>query len=73
MTSADYLKNKLHWEQVFYEFIFEALGFSKNKEQMMKLARSLKLKLLRAQLKNTNSKEKVMISLLFGVSGCYLI
>jgi len=38
------LKNKASWEQVFYELIFEALGFSKNKEQMMKLARSFRLK-----------------------------
>lgn len=33
------------WEQALYEFIFEALGFSKNKEQMKTLAGNLPLKL----------------------------
>ena len=68
-AGANYLKNKAHWEQAFYEFIFESLGFSKNKEQMMKLGRSLKLKTIKALLKNVSSKEKLLISALFGVSG----
>jgi hypothetical protein len=34
------------WEQVLYEFVFEALGYSKNKEPMMKLARNLRLEMI---------------------------
>jgi hypothetical protein len=43
VKSTEYLKKKNLWEQVLYEFIFEALGYSKNKEQMLKLSQSLKL------------------------------
>jgi len=67
--AANYLKQKANWEQAFYEFLFESLGFSKNKDQMMKLARILKLKTIKPLLKNISSKEKLLISALFGISG----
>lgn len=34
------------WQQLFYELIFEALGYSKNKTQMMELAQNANLKFL---------------------------
>ncbi len=36
-------KDKKLWEQLLYEYVFEALGFSKNKNAMLKLARLVKL------------------------------
>lgn len=39
------MNSRVVWEQVLYEFIFEALGFSKNKDQMKTLAGNLPLKL----------------------------
>ncbi len=40
-------KNKKLWEQLFYELIFEALGYSKNKKIMMKLAQNVPLEIIR--------------------------
>lgn len=62
------VKKKILWEQVLYEFIFEALGFSKNKEQMLKLASSLTLFHLKKILKNDHSPVFLQ-ALLFGSSG----
>jgi len=68
--SADYLKNKIHWEQVIYEFVFEALGFSKNKEQMLKLARSYKLLIAKERCDRGNLNRVINIQAeLFGYSG----
>ena len=39
----DSLKQSGLWKQALYEFTFEALGFSKNKEPMLKLASNIKL------------------------------
>ncbi len=39
-------KKKSVWEQVLYEYIFEALGFAKNKEQMLKLSAIVSLSLI---------------------------
>lgn len=41
------LSKKDVWIQLFYEGIFEALGYSRNKEIMTKLARSVDIKLLK--------------------------
>ena len=77
-TSSDYIKNKSHWEQVFYELVFEALGFSKNKEQMLKLARSYKLLIARERSESGILKDKAnngndtrifLQAVLFGISG----
>lgn len=56
------------WEQVLYEFIFEALGFSKNKEQMMKLASSANLKLLGKYAEKDILKIQ---SILYGTAGFF--
>lgn len=60
--------NKAVWEQALYEFIFEALGFSKNKEQMMKLASSVTLKLLGKYAGNDITKIQ---ALLYGTAGFF--
>ncbi len=39
-------KSKEIWQQLFYELIFEALGFSKNKTQMIELAKLANVKFL---------------------------
>ena len=60
------LKNKSIWEQALYEFIFEALGFSKNKEQMLKLSSNLALELIK---KHSAGKTTDIQSLLYGAGG----
>ena len=41
------MNNKAVWEQLFYEGIFEALGYSRNKEIMLRLAKAVELKYLK--------------------------
>ena len=58
------------WEQVFYEYTFEALGFSKNKEPMLKLADNLRLVKIKPIMSKSNLEQTILIqSLLFGSSG----
>lgn len=59
-------KNKSTWEQALYEFIFEALGFAKNKEQMLKLSSNLTLELFK---KNAVRSIEDIQALLFGAGG----
>ena len=68
VKSGDYLKKKRVWEQVLYEFIFEALGFSKNKEQMLRLSQSLKLENITKFIKKDGYILYVQ-TLLYGTSG----
>lgn len=65
-----FLNKSTYWKQVFYEFFLEALGFSKNKEPMIKLARCLTINKIIKFIRNT-SYEKIFIiqALLFGYSG----
>jgi len=59
-------QRKSIWEQVFCEFVFEALGFSKNKDQMLALAASADLK----WLEKTSGGNLIAIqALLFGRAG----
>lgn len=62
------VKKKILWEQVLYEYIFEALGFSKNKEQMLKLASSVSLFGFKRHAGSKNSL-KFIQAMLFGSSG----
>ena len=65
-TVKSSLKKSELWNQLLYEFIFEALGYSKNKEQMLKLAQSLKLSAFNGGAHN----ELIHLqALLFGCSG----
>ena len=42
---SDFVSKEI-WQQLFYELIFEALGYSKNKNQMMNLAQAANIKFL---------------------------
>ncbi len=59
-------KNKGIWEQSLYEFVFEALGFAKNKEQMLKLSSSLTLELIK---KHSEGSITGIQALLYGAGG----
>ncbi len=67
---AEFMRKSVLWEQAFYEFIFEALGFSKNKEPMLKLAKSLKLGKIRSAVNKSNETDSLTVqSLLYGCGG----
>lgn len=61
----DDFKDKKVWEQVLYEIVFEALGYSKNKTIMMSLAQAANLKFME-KLGNDNLKIE---SALFNIAG----
>ncbi len=65
-TEVQISKQSSVWEQALYEYIFEALGFAKNKEQMLKLSGIVNLKLIS---KLYNGSILNIQALLFGVSG----
>ena len=56
------------WQQLYYEQIFEALGYSKNKDIMMKLSKAADTKFLKSVDQLT--KEKIE-SILFHISGLF--
>jgi hypothetical protein len=61
---------KIFWEQLLYENFFEALGYSKNKNQFIKLSRKLNIILIRKIL--SSGKKDIILrlqALLFGTSG----
>ena len=62
--SGDY-KDINIWEQILFEFICEALGFSKNKNQFLKLAKNISIPVIKLKSFNILSTD----SLLFGISG----
>ncbi len=66
-AGENYLKKSSLWKQVLYEFTFEALGFSKNKEQMLKLVGSLKLKTVEKIIKSSDILH--IQAAIFGCSG----
>lgn len=66
--SNDLPKNKNLWQQVLYEFIFEALGFAKNKEQMLKLSSSVTLMKLKQYAGNDILKIQAS---LYGAAGLF--
>ena len=78
-VTGEYLKTSRLWKQVLYEFVFEALGYSKNKEPMLKLASGLKLKDINklilsepsARLKRSDGYLLFIQSLLFGSGGFF--
>lgn len=61
-------KDKNIWKQLFYELIFEALGYSKNKNVMMKLAQNVNLNFLNKLDKNNDLNIQIE-SALFNISG----
>ncbi len=58
------------WQQLFYELIFEALGYSKNKLIMQRLAQTADLKFFK-KFANSENKRKIIESTLFNVSGLF--
>lgn len=56
------------WEQLIYEMIFEALGYSRNKEIMLKLAKAVNVPFLN-NFRSNESFELITESALFNVSG----
>jgi hypothetical protein len=66
--SAKDFSTPVIWQQLIYELFFEALGYSKNKDIMLKLAKAVNIEFL---LKFVDDAEysKVIESTLFNVSG----
>lgn len=65
-TSQDFKDKKL-WQQLLYELLFESLGYTQNKEIMLKLARSVNIDFINTYIKKNNFIE--LESLFFNVSG----
>ena len=66
LTQKDF-SNKEVWEQILYEGVMEGLGYSKNREPFIRLARNVTLK----EFANRHSANgnSVFEALLFGVAG----
>ncbi len=64
---VDFKQSQL-WEQLFYEYLAESLGFMKNREPMRKLAILLNLDYLRKIGKDENQIIRIQ-SMLFAISG----
>jgi len=66
--APDDFSDLLIWEQLIYEMTFEALGYSRNKEIMMKLAKAVNIFFLNT-FRNDQNLELIIESALFNVSG----
>jgi hypothetical protein len=66
-TDKDF-SNSAIWEQLLYEAIFEALGYSKNKDIMRKLAEVANVEFFR-QFKEKDNFINIIESALFNISG----
>jgi hypothetical protein len=64
---ADFNDTNL-WEQLIYEMIFEALGYARNKEIMLKLAKAVNVSFLN-QYRSEENFDEIIESALFNVSG----
>lgn len=67
--TADELNQKQVWEQLFYEGLFEALGYSQNKTIMNKLAVSVPIQFLYSLNIPRQDATKILESIYFHVSG----
>ncbi|MEI7811312.1 MAG: DUF2851 family protein [Ignavibacteria bacterium] len=56
------------WNQLFYELLFEALGYGKNKQIMLSLSQEVTLSFI-GQIKGENDSSFVILSLLLMVAG----
>lgn len=61
-------RDKLIWKQVLYELVFEALGYSKNKSIMLKLAQNVNIKFLN-KIEYSNYFTTQLESLYYNISG----
>ncbi len=66
--SADDFKGRNIWQQTLYEFIFEALGYSQNKEIMKKLAQAANVEFLSRLGKGKEFVEQAEAAL-FNIAG----
>ena len=66
-TPAEF-NDPLLWQQLIYEMIFEALGYSKNNDKMLKLAKSVNLDFL-IKFKEEENFQMIIECALFNVSG----
>ncbi len=66
-THEDFSDTEI-WEQVFYEFLFEALGYTSNKDIMKRIAQSVDLNFLKNWCSNENLNDD-LASVFFNVSG----
>lgn len=66
-TPEDFSETIL-WEQLIYEMIFEALGYTRNKEMMLKLAKAVNINFLNNFSTNEKFQQIIEYSL-FNVSG----
>lgn len=60
--------DKIIWEQLFYELLFEALGYTNNKDIMKKLARTVDLGFLKNMDENSGNTD-IYEAVFFNVSG----
>ena len=69
-TRQDYTKVEL-WDQLIYEGLMEGLGYSKNQQPMLTVARNVTLQFLRTLVENSVRDEHVQIiqAALFGAAG----
>ncbi len=65
--SSEDFKNKNLWQQLLYELLFEALGYSQNKEIMKKMAQTINIDFIINNFNKDNFNE--IESLFFNVSG----
>ena len=61
-------QDKELWQQLLYEYLFEALGYSKNKSIMLKLSQSVNINFIKKFEKENNFIE-LLESALFNISG----
>ena len=66
-SNSDF-QNKSYWSQLFYEFLLEALGYSKNKNMMLKLAQNVSVDFL-SNYKNSRNYLLIIESFLFNIAG----
>lgn len=66
-TSKDFQKEKL-WQQLFYELVFEALGYSKNKDVFKKLAQEADIDFILKNISKNDFIQKAEYAF-FSISG----
>ena len=57
------------WQQLYYEQVFEALGYSRNKEIMLKLSKSADIKFFKSL--SIHLQEKKLKVFFFMLAGCF--
>jgi hypothetical protein len=66
-TANDFKIREL-WQQLFYEFIFEALGYSKNKSPMLHLAQYANIEIIK-NISESDNQDLLIHSVLFNIAG----